>query len=68
MTRTLDTPLKHAIVRNVMAKDGVFKAQDAVALIHDDDLRRPVERALRRARGELEHADRLLRDALVSDE
>jgi hypothetical protein len=65
MSRTLDTPLKHAIVRNAVAKDGVFKAQDAAELIEDDEVRFEVKRSLSRARGEMEHADRLLRDAMA---
>lgn len=60
----LDTPEKHTLVRSTLAKDGVFKAQDAAALIPNDGVRRQVERDLSSARAHLESADRTLRDAM----
>jgi hypothetical protein len=64
MPRTVDTPEKQTLVRSTVAKDGVFKAQDAVELIEDEMLRRFVRIELLKARDALEQADRLLRDAI----
>lgn len=46
MARTIDTPEKHTLVRSTLAKDGVFKAQDAAEHIEDDELRRRVRELL----------------------
>jgi hypothetical protein len=67
MTRTLNMPEWHTLVSSTLAKDGVFKAQDAASLIEDDDLRRRVQRDLLVARDHLEAIDRVLRDAIHHD-
>jgi hypothetical protein len=64
MTRTIDTPEKQTLVRSTVAKDGVFKAQDAAEHIENGSVRRRVKGELLRARNALEEADRLLRAAI----
>jgi len=61
MSRTVNTPEKQTLVRSTVAKDGVFKAQDAAETIEDGHLRRRVKAELLKARNALEAADRLLR-------
>ena len=63
-TKVLRTPEQHTLVHSTLAKDGVFKAQGAAALIRDDGVRRRVERDLSAARTHLESTDRALRDAM----
>lgn len=64
MTRAIDTPEKQTLVRSTLAKDGVFKAQDAAELIEDEQVRKRVRSELLTASNALEAADRVLRDAI----
>jgi hypothetical protein len=57
----LKTPEQHCLAWAMMAKDKIFRSQDAAELLEDDDIGRRVRKLLDCARADLEQLDRLLR-------